>query len=305
MTTAVKAAYWLLCSQRAAREKTKRSEKLKELVVEILANDAVVDVAEAELAFPVLRREYAGPPEYGYGDRPNWLRGVERSRQLICYCPSFEPRSRTLEVACGDGMTSVCLKSFGADVTLTDLADWRDSRARSLPFFAVDLTHATALPAAEVDLVFSYNAFEHFPDPARALELMLASLRPGGHLFVEFGPLYAGPWGLHAYRMLPMPFPQFLFSENFWQDRLRESGGVKDLGQDLGDLQPMNRWTVTQFEALFAGAGCDVLLMERISAQDHLDLVVRFPSSFQGRGLTLDDLTTHGLRVLLKKPVVT
>lgn len=103
--------------------------------------------------------------------------------------------------------------------------------------------------------------------------------------------------------MLPMPLPQYLFSEDFWCARLREHGGVKDLGQDLAELQPMNRSKVRQFEALFQSAGCEVLLMEQIPALDHLDVVIRYPGSFQGRGLTEEDLQTQALRILLRKPL--
>lgn len=73
--------------------------------------------------------------------------------------------------------------------------------------------------------------------------------------------------------------------------------------QQLDDLQPLNRWTVRQFERLWYESGAQVLMCERIPAQANLDLVTRYPQFFQGRGLTTEDLTTQGLRVHLRKPV--
>lgn len=284
----------------AERAEQSNYKRQMNAIQDILLTGGCPDTSAAERDFQALSMEYHGPGQYEYDARASWLRGATRAQQLLTLCPDIVPGDQVLEVACGDGMTSKLLQCFGVQPMLTDLDDWRDTRAKDLRFVDRDLSSARDLPAGDVGLAFSYNAFEHFPDPARALELMLGSVRVGGYLFVEFGPLYAGPWGLHAYRTLPMPFPQFLFSETFWRGRLGEKG-VKDLGREMRDLQPLNAWSLKQFECLFRNAGCELCLIERMPAQNHVDLVFRYPQSFRGRGLTLEDLRTHGLRVLLRK----
>jgi SAM-dependent methyltransferase len=199
-------------------------------------------------------------------------------------------------------MTGFVLSAFGHEVTLTDLEDWRDGRAKQLAFSSADICGCDGLllEDAHFELCATYNSFEHFSDPERALSEMLRVLRPGGWLFAEFGPLYAGPWGLHAYRSLRMPYPQFLFSESFWRQKLHELG-MRDLNRPMADLQPLNRWTIQQFRDLWKASGCETLSYAEGLEQSYLDIIERFPASFQGRGLTLEDVTIQSVRVLLRK----
>ncbi|MBP6898904.1 MAG: methyltransferase domain-containing protein [Burkholderiaceae bacterium] len=278
--------------------------QLRDQVQTICLSGDSPDCSAAEADFDHLLASSKPLPEYGYDAVSNWRRGAERALQLASVVPDFGAVQRSLEVACGDGMTSVILAAHGLATSTADLRDWRDPRAAKLPFKALDIDWADPLPAGGSpghDLVFSYNAFEHFGNPATALSKMLAVTRPGGHLFFEFGPLYAGPWGLHAYRMIPIPYMQFLFSEPFWRDKLRQTG-VRDLGQDLDELQPLNGWTVAQFENLWADSGCEIVLQQRVENLSQLALVSRYPGAFRGRGLTVEDLSTQALRVLLRKP---
>jgi len=299
----VKETYWSMAKKYSDSMLERRFGSLRHLVKERLANVDVPDTSAAERDYKNLTSSYSGPGEYGYGDRPNWMRGVDRAKQLVENIPTLRPGSRALEVGCGDGMTAVVLQTFGVDVQLTDLKDWRDSRAMNLSFTGIDLGNASAeLPNVAYDLIYSYNAFEHFPDPKTVLTRMLARLKSGGYLFFEFGPLYAGPWGLHAYRMLPMPYPQFLFSESFWRAKLKE-GNILDLGQNLDDIQPLNKWTVGQFDTLWQTSGCEILQNRKFQVESFIDLVSDYPGSFQGRGLAYEDLTTQGIYVLLRKPL--
>lgn len=300
---AVKETLWALAQLRRSVAETKCSESLNMSVTAIINNTTSPDTKASEIDYNRLATTYSGPGEYGYGDRQNWLRGIGRAKQIIEAVPSLTVGNLALEVGCGDGMTAVALRSFGIEVHLTDLKDWRDPRANGLPFIAIDLgVESTPLSQGPYDLIYSYNAFEHFPDPQSVLIRMLAHLKPGGHLFFEFGPLYCGPWGLHAYRMLPMPYPQFIFSELFWRSKIKESG-VRDLGQELEDLQPLNRWTVRQFDDLWATSHCEILRNDKYKIEQFIDVVVQYPDAFRGRGLTYEDLTTQGLCVLLRKPL--
>jgi SAM-dependent methyltransferase len=270
-------------------------------VAQILARTHAPDCSAAEQAFEALQVRYSGLPEYGYDPYSTWSRGVQRADALIRRIDQLKtPGVQILEAACGDGMTGFALEAFGHDVTLTDLEDWRDARARDMPFEAADICNALPMADGQFAVCATYNSFEHFPSPEIALAEMLRVLKPGGWLFAEFAPLYAGPWGLHAYRSLRMPFPQFLFSEAFWRRKL-DHLGIRDLNRSMDNLQPMNRWTVRQFRDLWARSGCEVLHCSEGKAQPHLDLIEEFPKSFQGRRLTLEDVTTQSIQVLLRK----
>lgn len=283
------------------RMRRAQAKGLRRAVERLLCSNEVPDTEISEAAYDSLCAKYDAPDEYGYDRKSTWRRGLQRAQQLMAFVPTLNHGQTSLEVACGDGMTSLQLALLGMKPTLSDLTDWRDGRAVHLPFQTCDLVSDDSFRGDCYDFVFSYNAFEHFSEPTTALRKMVNATKPGGFLFFEFGPIYTGPWGLHAYRMLPMPYPQFLFSENFWRKKL-ESSGVRDLGQELDDLQPLNRWTVSQFDALWRGSGCEILVVRKYAIEDYLSVVIDYPKAFQGRGLAYEDVTTQAVLVLLRKP---
>jgi hypothetical protein len=98
-----------------------------------------------------------------------------------------------------------------------------------------------------------------------------------------------------------MPYPQFLFSEAFIQRKLQQLG-IWDLGKKRENLQPLNRWRLAQFEALWSDSMCEVMESRYFRASpQHTDLVLRYPESFRGLGLEYEDVTIQSLRVLLRK----
>jgi hypothetical protein len=69
----------------------------------------------------------------------------------------------------------------------------------------------------------------------------------------------------------------------------------------MEDLQPLNRWTIEQFRDLWKASGCEVVSYSERPAEPHLDVIERFPKSFQGRGLTIEDVSIQVVKVLLRK----
>lgn len=281
-----------------------RTRTLENRVKTILARVEPPDCDSSERAFDRLQAEFTGVPEYGYDPLNTWRRGAHRAAGLLGLSARMsDPGAKVLEAGCGDGMTAYLLGSFGHEVTLADTEDWRDGRARTLPFLGGDLAaHAGLVREGHFDLVCSYNSFEHFSNPTAVLRQLVSACRPGGLLYLEFGPLYCGPWGLHAYRTLRMPYPQFLFSPEFTDRKLQELG-IEDLGRKRTSLQPVNRWRVGQFRDLWNGSGCQLLGCDVAWADtSHLQMIEEFPGAFRGRELTLEDLLAQSLTVLLRKP---
>lgn len=269
----------------------------------ILASPAPPHGEDLGCHFDTLQWRYEGLPEYGYDSFSSWKRGIERAQQLLGLPGMQLPGRRVLEVACGDGMAGFILSGYSHDVQLTDAVDWRDTRAQGIAFEISDVCSRLPFADASFDLVYSYNAFEHFPDPRAAFSEIVRVCRPNGLLYFQFGPLYASPWGLHAYRMFHMPYPQFLFSAEFIRLKLREVG-IQDLGQERSELQFTNQWRVEQFHALWQSKGCEIIEERVYRDIDHLDTVCRYPWRFQGHGLTYDDLTIQALLVTLRKPAI-
>jgi ubiquinone/menaquinone biosynthesis C-methylase UbiE len=275
-------------------------QRMKDKVRAILAAEGSPDTSRSEHCFDKLQAAYEPLPEYGYDVRSLWRRAAERSVTLLALPEMDKPGKRILEVGAGDGTLGVLLNAFGHSTTLVDQEDWRCDMAKGVQFQQADCSLALPFPDGHFDLVYSYNSFEHFPEPQLTMSEMTRVARPGASLYVEFGPLFASPWGLHAYRSLKMPYPQFLFSEDFIKAKLNEIG-IWDLGRKRTELQYLNRWKVKEFSRLWKDSRLTVD-SEKIGIHEgNLDLVLEHPSAFRGRQLTIEDLISANMSVTLRR----
>jgi ubiquinone/menaquinone biosynthesis C-methylase UbiE len=241
--------------------------------------------------------------EYGYEPFDKWRRGVTRAIELIEIADLREPGAATVEIGTGDGMTSYALSTFGHKPKAADFKDWRSDGGTTLPFMQLDVS-AERLPLEDnsVDLSFSYMTFEHLFDPAFTLKEMIRVTRPGRVIHLSFGPPYASPWGLHAYRSLHMPYPQYLFSPQFIEQKLNTIG-IYDLGAKLMALQPLNGWLIRQYDDLWRSCACEVISQKNIPDLTQLQTIRAYPQCFRGRDLQFEDVVTTLIEVTLKKPV--
>ena len=237
--------------------------------------------------------------EYEFDSHSTWMRGYQRSLHLVSMPELRHQGLSVFEAGCGDGMTGCTLASYGHRVLLNDEEDWRDPRAKHLPFVQGDVCGQLPLPADSFDLLVSYNTFEHVTNPRSALSELVRLCKKGGRIYLEFAPLFCSPLGLHAWSFL-MPYPQFLFSSEFIAQKIQEIG-VSDLGQVFRQLQPTNRWRVGQFRELWHDSGCELLYLHEPRDFRHLQTVMDFPSAFCGRELTVEDLTVTAVGVMLRK----
>lgn len=210
------------------------------------------------------------------------------------------------EVGAGDGRLALRMLDRGFRPQILDAADWRDEdvKAAKIPFHALSGSGDYPLPDESVDLVVSYNAMEHIPDPAAALREMIRIVRPGGRIHLSFCPIYNSPFGLHAYRTFHAPYPQFLLDPADL-DRFVAENGIDDLGRRRDAFQFVNGWGCADYRAMVAAVR-PAATCERFHATrdlDHLGVVYRHPSSFRGRGLSFDELTTDYLEISLQKRI--
>lgn len=240
-------------------------------------------------------------PEYGYDSYSTWARGCERAVKLLGIADLSTRDLKVFEVGCGDGMTSHAIASYGqrAKVVLNDMEDWRDERAMSLPFVKGNVCRGLPIDSDSFDLEITYNTFEHIENPAAAFAELVRLCRRGGYIHIDFNPLYCSPVGLHAFSFM-MPYPQFLFSPQLIESKVRELG-VRDLGKEWRSLQPTNKWRIAQFRELWHNSTCQVVSLVEAREERHLGVVAQFPKAFCGRGLTVEDLVMQGVAVLLRK----
>jgi SAM-dependent methyltransferase len=167
------------------------------------------------------------------------------------------------------------------------------------------------LTGESFDLVCSWNSFEHVGNPQAALAELLRLCKIGGHVYLAFNPLWCSPLGLHALGF-NMPYPQFLFSDELIEEKFKQfPNGDTAASQDAvpqehwsagkKHMDLMNKLRVEYFRALWKNSGCELTLLTETKNNRYLNVIANFPRAFSGRGLTLDDVTTDGVEVLLAK----
>jgi SAM-dependent methyltransferase len=111
------------------------------------------------------------------------------------------------------------------------------------------------------DLIVSFDAFEHFREPAKILALMSTLLKPGGEVLASFGPTWYHPLGGHLFSVFP--WSHLVFSEAAlfrWRQDFK-SDGATHFGEGSGGL---NRMTIAKFEKLVAASPLHLARLELV-----------------------------------------
>lgn len=268
----------------------------------VLANPSMPQTARAERDFTRLQATYPPRPPYGYSELDLFRRAADRATAIIDLKARYGVSGETLEFGAGDGSLGALLGAFGHACLSCDSIDWRMPYARHLPFCHGDICVGLPLAPGRFAMICSFNVIEHLADPAKALGEATRLVTPGGILYFDFGPAYCSPWGLHAYRTLNMPYPQFLFAEEFWQRTLRETHNFAEEKRiEHIAVASLNRWRCAAYHALWRDPALELLAIETQRDTRHLGLVLEYPECFCGRNLSIDDLVTDRITVILRK----
>jgi SAM-dependent methyltransferase len=246
----------------------------------------------------LMRRGYRPPDAIRYDPNGLVLRAEEKIAQMQARLPLSQCRT-CVELGCWDGMVLAALArrghvTYGADVSREGF----DGRARTAGVRLV-LTDAStlALRSAAIDLVYSFAAFEHFADPHGVVDEAWRVLRPGGHLYLLFGPVYTSPYGLHAYRQIPVPYCQYLFTEEDLKTYATSEG--------LPTAWPyVNGVSVTAYRRLWAQ---QTTRFEQLYYREHptggvgAELIARYPFCFRSKVPAFDDLFVSAVEICFRK----
>ncbi len=219
----------------------------------ILPVDRVENAAEMalidRLEYRLLRKLYPSDPAHMNGSayagksKLRTLLGDEITNRIV--------RSGTvLDFGCGTGGDCIELARSGCERVIGfDIQDrfLRIARGNAETAGVGDRCTFTMEPPRSIDAIVSIDAFEHFSNPASALKTMHAMLRPGGRIYVSFGPTWYHPLGGHLFSVFP--WAHLLFSETAlcaWRSHVR-TDGARRFSDVAGGL---NQMTIRTFVSL-------------------------------------------------------
>ena len=247
-------------------------------------------------ALDILQRRYrVADVNYEYSPDDRLARGQERRAAIEPHTPSV---GDSLEIGSADAMTSAELARAGWTATGIDIDISRtDARVKGAGVTVLEMDATRLLfPDASFDLVFSFNVFEHLPDPSATFSEIVRVLRPGGLAYISFTGLRWSPHGAHMYKVINVPYITVLFDEKDVLAYLREKG--------LPDRFPwVNEYSIERFRKVFHGhaSKLDTLYYEETWNRWHSDLIAEYPGVFKARAPSFDSLLVDSVHARFKR----
>lgn len=240
------------------------------------------------------------PKSYHYDPDSLAARGRERAATMLNLIKGETSQmQRFLDLGMWDGMACLALQeqgktAIGVDIRIEGLDD--RAVAGGATFAGMDVTRMGFVDNS-FDFVFSFNSFEHFPDPAAVLREVVRVLRPGGFLYLDFGPVWLSPKGAHQTHTISVPYVECLFTKEL----LTAYAAAHDI-QLMGYFW-MNEWPLTRYRRLWDQYAdqLEQIVYYEIYNADHVNLIERYPTCFKDKTGEFDDLIISNIEVLFRK----
>lgn len=161
-----------------------------------------------------------------------------------------------IDYGCGHGREAIEMAQHGARKVI-GIETWqkmlllaRKSAAKAdLSPTVCEFTDGADGVSEKADVIFSLDAFEHYDSPDAILKHMRTLLKPGGRVFICFGPPWLHPHGGHLFSIFP--WSHLLFTEKAqirWRSDFKSDGATRFNEVDGG----LNQMTIRQFRQLVA-----------------------------------------------------
>lgn len=213
----------------------------------------------------------------------------------------FIPAS-VLEIGPGGGFVLKKFKEEGvAKVTALDIVDdlHPDVKKAGVEMILSSADEMSGIPDKSFELVVSWSALEHIPNPQRVFNECLRILKPGGYLFMQFGPLYFSPWGYHHYSVLKCPYLHILFPEHLIHDYARRTKGEGFAGY----LPWTNGEPLSAYDFMKRGLPYGYLVYDYGSGYDYYssNIIRKYPEIFKSKNIPFESFFVDWMRILVHR----
>ncbi len=188
----------------------------KELIEEIRKERSAPSLKRINTLLPEQKRMSYEPSKLRHRARKRFKAVTKQ------FAPLFEKEDLVLlELGCGRAENALPLKKYpnakyiGLDITDENFpAGLELLQAEEIECELVESpAEDTPLPSSSVDIIFSFNCMEHFHDPAQVLRECRRLLRPGGGVYLHFGPPFHAPFGSHLRNSVRLPYAHLLYPD--------------------------------------------------------------------------------------------
>lgn len=183
--------------------------------------------------------------------------------------PDFTGK-RVIDFGCGRGgmvqraMESGAASALGIEIN-PHYVDFAQRKVASqwdgrVEFLCADIRKIQVEPA---DIIVSVDTMEHVMDLRETLAAVVDACRPGGELFIGFGPLWHSPFGHHRLMASRLPWAHLPRGNRAFLDRLiDDDGNSPETIRELG----FNGAAPADFRAALAGLPVEILSAGRNEA---------------------------------------
>ena len=209
-----------------------------------------------------------------------------------------------LEIGPGSGFVLKEFKEQGVKrATAIDINDslYPEVKAAGVEFIKTSAEKMDTIPNANYDLIVSWSALEHIPDPEKVFNECLRILKPGGYIFLQFGPLYYSPWGYHHYSILKCPYLHILFPETLIHEYARK---VK--GEDYSGFLPWtNGKSIDYYQFLHKPLPYGYLLDQYESGYDIFSsrMIRKYPGIFRSKKIPFESFFVDWINIGIYKSI--
>ncbi len=155
------------------------------------------------------------------------------------------------------------------------------------------------------DVVYSLNAFEHIPDPVKALREAIRVTRPGGMIYLRFDPVWTADSGSHFLHRIGAPWAHLLLSDNKIAEIMDANGASPE--EVASYRNDMNRLPVSYYRKampeVIAELGCTTVFSVDWSGTVDPGFILHENRSKAARklGLNDEDFLVRGFQFVIKK----